>query len=169
MALRVVKTGDPSFQTRHEFPLNEIVHRFRAEVASASVAVHPPIIVEPLNTSILRLSVVPDRAITTLLLLGPLIPKSIIRSQLSLLRFAELPKLASKSTVIPELKRLELICGKVINGPDALVPPLNFHAPEAGSSSKDPGIEEDRVASLAFPDKSLTVVVGPNEFKSEAL
>ena len=138
-------------------------------MARAPVALHPPIIVEPLKTSIRKLSVVPERAITTLLLLEPSIPKSMIRSQLSLLRFAEFPKLASKSTVIPELKRPELIGGRVIKGPEALVPPLNFHAPVAGSSSKDPGIVADLVACLELPDKSLTDVVGPNEFKSEAL
>ena len=111
----------------------------------------------------------PSRAIIKLSLLGPRfdptpLPKSIILSQSS-----RPPKFASKSTVIPPPNKLVLKSGKSINGAAAFVPPGNFQAPVRKSMSKMPGSVGLLRALLLLPDKSLTVWVVPNEFRSEEL
>ena len=123
----------------------------------------------PRYTSTMRLFVVPSRAIKKLSLLGPRfeptpLPKSMTRSQSS-----EAPKLASKSTVIPPLNELVLISGKSINGPAAFVPPGNFQAPVRELMSKTPGSVMFLRPLLPRPERSLTVWVVPNEFRSEEL
>jgi hypothetical protein len=59
--------------------------------------------------------------------------------------------------------------GKSRNGPEPLDPPLNSQAPVAGSRSNTPFVVADLIGGVELPDKSLTVVVGPNEFKSDEL
>ena len=56
-----------------------------------------------------------------------------------------------------------------MKGPSAFVPPGNFQAPVVESSSNNPGTFADLVASFPRPERSLTVVVVPNEFRSEEL
>jgi hypothetical protein len=92
------------------------------------------------------------------------VPKSIIRSQVF-----ELPKLASKSIVIPLLKVFVAKSGRSTYGPAAFDPPGNFQAPDAASTSKLFRTVALRVAWLPRPDRSLTEVLVLNEFRSDEL
>jgi hypothetical protein len=81
----------------------------------------------------------------------------------------ELPKLASKSIVIPLLNVFVEISGRSTYGPAAFVPPGNFQAPEAESMSKLFATVALLVAWLPLPERSRTEVLVLKEFKSEAL
>ena len=167
VAPEVILTGTetPFFQIRHELPLNETVQRVSSPLDIAPSAVHLPVMVPPVKTERTRSFSMPDLETTTFPVAAPFTPRSIIRSHDS----AVVPKLASKSIVIPVLNWLVVMSGKSMNGPEPLFPPLNSQAPVRESRSNTLGTVADLMAFLEFPDKSLTVVVGPNEFKSEAL
>jgi hypothetical protein len=81
----------------------------------------------------------------------------------------ELPKLASKSIVIPLLNVFVEISGRSTYGPAAFVPPGNFQAPEVASMSKLFDTVALLVAWLPLPERSRTEVEVLKEFRSEVL
>ena len=161
-------TGTPSLVIKQELEVSLMVHRCISWVAKAPFALHW-VETPDRMASTTRSFVVPTRAINKLS--NPeaefnSLPrrKSIIRSQSS-----APPKFASKSIVIPLLNCPVLMSGRSMKGPFALSPPGNFQEPDEKSMSKLLATVALRVAWLLRPERSLTVVVVPNEFKSEEL